>query len=178
MKSTFYIFFCLLFFSQCKQKDEYVQAQLNQHPGSPGILVNQHQDLLAKARLLSAEKDSIGVKLYDLLKYHFTEEEQYVFPVLAKLPELAAGNIPANSDSIVALTMKFKSNSAKLLAEHQMIKSLIEEYKVGAKTQSQTGFEEFQKALAEHASAEEEIFFPATVLIGDYLKFKSNSIKK
>jgi hemerythrin superfamily protein len=140
--------------------------------------MKQHEDLLAKAKLLSAEKDSIAVKLYDVLKYHFSEEEQYVFPVLATLPELAAGNIPEKSDSIVGLTMRFKSNSAKLLAEHQIIKSLIEEYKLRAKTQNNTGFEEFEKALAEHATAEEEIFFPATVVIGDYLKLKSISAKK
>jgi hypothetical protein len=31
---------------------------------------------------------------------------------------------------------------------------------------------EFEKALHKHASEEEEIFFPAAFLVGDYLKLK------
>jgi hemerythrin len=140
--------------------------------------LNRQEFLLAKAKSLSEGKDSIAVKLYEVMKYHFSEEEQYVFPPLGILPVLAEGNIPKEGDMIISLTMRFKSNSAKILAEHQMIKTLIEEYKLRSKTQNDIGFDEFERELAEHAQVEEEIYFPAAIVVGDYLKFKTTVVKQ
>lgn len=178
MKSFFYVLIGILLISQCKEKDKYVHMPIHQQAGSPGVLIKQHEYLLAKAKSLSANKDSIALKLYEVLEYHFSEEEQYVFPVLGILPVLAAGNMPEESDAIIGLTVRFKSNSAKLLAEHQVIRTLIEEYKLRFKTQNDIGFNEFEQELTEHANAEEEIYFPATVVIGDYLKLKSATVKQ
>jgi iron-sulfur cluster repair protein YtfE (RIC family) len=177
MKGFTCLIIVILLLSRCKQKDKYVYLPLQQQSGVPGSLMKQHEYLLSKAKSFSVNNDSIAKELYEVIEYHFSEEEQYLFPVLGILPELAAGNIPEKTDSIVAFAEKFKTNSAKLLAEHQMITKLIGEYRLKSKL-NDTALIIFEKELLEHARFEEEIYFPAAVVIGDYLKLKSNNLKQ
>ena len=177
MKGFAFLIIVILLINSCKQKDKYVYLPLQQQAGMPGSLIKQHEYLLLKARSFLVINDSIGKQLYEAIEYHFSEEEQYLFPVLGILPELAAGNLPAKTDSIIAFSEKFKTNSAKLLAEHQMITKLISEYRL-ISTQNDTALLNFEEELLEHARVEEEIYFPAAVVIGDYLKLKSNLIKQ
>lgn len=170
MKSIFGFLTAILLFCQCKQKDEYIQLPPGQQ-GSPASLLHQHKSLLAKAALLSANKDSSAVHLHELIEYHFNEEEQYVFPLLQILPVLAAGKMPGDSAVITGLARRFKSNSAKLLAEHQMINALIRELR--SKFPGDSSLHELEAALSEHAGLEEEILFPAAVGAGDYLEVLS-----
>lgn len=167
MKSNFVFLIAILLFCQCKQKEEYVQMPPHQKR-SPNSLLHQHESLLTKAALLPANGDSSAVNLRELLEYHFSEEEQYVFPVLNILPVLASGKMPEDSVIIAGLVKRFKSNSAKLLAEHQMIMKLMQELR--AKFSGDTSLPELEAALSQHARLEEEILFPAAVVAGDYLE--------
>jgi iron-sulfur cluster repair protein YtfE (RIC family) len=177
MKNFACLFILILLLSSCKQKDKYVYLPLQQQAGVPGSLLKQHEYLLLKAKSFLVNNNSIAKELYEVIEYHFNEEEQYLFPVLGILPELAAGNIPEKTDSIIAYAEKFKTNSAKLLAEHQMITKLIGELRL-ISTQNDTSLINFEKELLEHARVEEEIYFPAAVVIGDYLKLKSKVVKQ
>jgi hypothetical protein len=172
-----YLLIIFLLSAQCRHNDKYAYMQLPTQVTGPGSFIREHEHLLKKANILSEGKDSIAVKLYELLDYHFSEEERYVFPPLRVLPELAAGKIPEESDAIIEATMEFKSNLAKLLAEHQMITALLNDYRLQSKKQHDTVFSELERDLAQHAKVEEEIYFPAVVVIGDYLRLKSIVIK-
>jgi hemerythrin superfamily protein len=161
---------------QCGQPDKYIGVPAEKNSAAPSVLLEQHKELLVKAKNFSKNGDSTAVKLYEILQYHFNEEEQYVFPALGALPQLAAGEVPEKSAEIIRLSERFRSNSAKLLAEHQMIKTLMEEYKRGSQ-ESDSLFDGFEKALTAHARSEEEIYFPAAIVAADYLKLKTFSTK-
>ena len=63
----------------------------------------------------------------------------------------------------------FRQSLRVLFPEHQMIEALLGEYRLRS---GDTGIAVFEKQLAQHALAEEEIYFPAAVLVGEYLKLK------
>jgi hypothetical protein len=147
-------------------------------PEVPSFLKNEHEYFLEKIRKLTSFQDSTGsaaAKLYNLMEHHFKEEEDFVLPPLGVLPLLASGKIPEQSKKIILLTERFKSNSAHMIAEHQLIKAFLDELILAAAKENHPEIAGFEKELQKHASAEEEVFFPTAILIGEYLKFKSPS---
>lgn len=168
MKTLFYLTLVILL-SRCREKDKNVQLPPPPQDSLPASLVNEHRQLLSQTNALTQEGDSLAIELYKLIEYHFREEEQYVFPVLGFMRAIASGHIPGNADSIIGLVKIYQSNADKLLAEHQMIEALLGEYRLRS---GDTGIAVFEKQLAQHALAEEEIYFPAAVLVGEYLKLK------
>ena len=58
-------------------------------------------------------------------------------------------------------------------AEHQLIIAYIGELKQASTAENQAAIMEFEKAVSKHALSEEEVYFPAAIMVGEYLKLKS-----
>lgn len=106
------------------------------------------------------------------MKHHFKEEEDFVLPSLGLLPLLASGKLPEQSKEVMLLTEKLQSKISHLSVEHQLIKAYMDELKQAASDENRLEFIEFEKELQKHANTEEEVFFPAAILIAEYLKIK------
>lgn len=181
MKLSTFIFFVLLtLFSQCrpKKQEQPGTIEFTGKPVTPSSILEEHTDLLKEIRRFALLDDSTGraaLRLEELMIYHFREEEDYILPPLGLLPELSKGNITVQKDSIILLTEKFKSRSDLMLAEHQMILASLQEMKQAANRENHPAVDELEKALTRHAIIEEQILFPAAILVGEFLKLKSNS---
>jgi hypothetical protein len=115
-----------LFITQCRHKQNITTIQFPGKPEVPLSVKKEHEDLPDKIQKITLFRDSAGraaLKLNELMKYHFAEEEDYVLPPLGLLPLLASGKIPEQSKEILLLTEKLKSQMLHLSAEHQMIKA-------------------------------------------------------
>lgn len=176
LKHIAYLAFCAAIFHGCRPEPR-ATIDFPGKPMVPAILLDEHERLLSTIDSLALLKDSTGasaVKLQEVMRHHFSEEEDYVLPALGLLPALATGNIPPGSEQILQLTEKLKEQYSHLLAEHQVITVFLEELLQIAKREGHTGLGAFQKALQAHAAAEQEIYFPAAMLIGEYMKLKIN----
>ena len=49
----------------------------------------------------------------------------------------------------------------------------MEEMKLADKDKNHPEIIEFEKEVHKHAKSEEDVFFPAAILVGDFLKLKS-----
>lgn len=146
-------------------------------PEVPSAILKEHTDLLSKMQALTSFMDSTGQvarKLYDLMQHHFEEEEDFVLPPLAVLPLLASEQFPERHEELLLLTEKLKTQLSHMNAEHQMIKVHVGELKQAAALEGYSIPAGFEENLHRHAQMEEEIFFPAAILVGEYLKQKSN----
>ena len=114
----------------------------------------------------------MAVKLNDLMQHHFKEEEDFVLRPLGLLSLLASGKIPEQSKEIILLTDNLTSQLTHLSVEHQLIKAYMDELRQADTNGSHPEIIEFEKELHKHANTEEEVFFPAAILIGEYLKVK------
>ncbi len=177
MKRIFSVFILVVCFSQCRQKEDNTPIQFSGKPDVPSVIKEEHDYLLDKVYKMTLWQDSTGlaaIKLYDLMKHHFAEEEDYVLPPLGLLPLVANGKLPDQMKEVILLTEKVKSHLIHLDAEHQLIKAFADELMQAAATENHPEIIEFEKELEKHAKTEEEVFFPAAILLGEYLKLKSN----
>lgn len=176
VKSVFYILSTILVFCQCRPQQEDKTVKFPGKPIVPTLLLNEHDSLLRDLKTISVHHDSTGriaVELYDLLDHHFQEEEDYVLPPLGLLVSLSGDSLPENTTAILRMIDKLKAQSPHMSAEHQMIKLLVNDLRNTAKVEGHAEVEIFRNDLLKHAQMEEEILFPAALLIGEYLRIKT-----
>lgn len=174
MKHMAFIFLVLLTF-QCRQKEENYLTQFPGKSEGTSSLLKEHRNLLSQMQPLTSYTDSTGqvaITLYELMQHHFSEEENYVLPPLAALPLLVSGQSQQQTEELLLLTEKFKTQLSHINAEHQMIKVLLEELNQIAARDGHPMPVGFEEDLHRHAQMEEEIFFPASILVGEYLKLQ------
>ena len=175
MRHVFYILLVVLVSLQCRQD---APDYITQFPGKPEVnqfIKEEHEHLLEQMEKLVQTKDStrqVAKRILELMRHHFQEEEDYVLPPLRALPALASGMIPEHSSEIIRLTEKLKSQLSHINAEHQMIMVHLRELKLAVAYDSLPDVTLLEEQVHKHARAEEEVYFPAAILIGEYLKGK------
>jgi hypothetical protein len=171
----FFSLLLVLFICQCRHKEENPVTQFPGKPGVPSSIKKEHESLLDQIHRITLFQDSAGlvaIKLNDLMQHHFKEEEDFALPPLGLLSLLAGGRIPEQSNEIIVLAERLKSQLTHLSVEHQLINAYMNELRQADSNGSHTEIIEFEKELHKHANIEEEVLFPAAILIGEYLKFK------
>lgn len=161
---------------QCKPKSEKPFTQFPGKPEVPSTLKNTHAELLAQLHQFTLIKDSsakFSLKLQELMLHHFKEEEDFILPPLGLLPSLVSGQLPEKTKDIIKFSGNIRSQMDHLSAEHQLIKAYIEELKKASTAANQPKVIEFEKEVSKHAVSEEEVYFPAAILVGEYLKLKT-----
>ena len=139
----------------------------------PSSIKTEHDSLLARLQVITLFQDSTGIaakKLLELMEHHFREEEDFVFPPLGLLPSLASGEISEKREEVIQLTEKLKSQLAHMSVEHQLIKTYMNDLEQAARKDNHAGIIAFIHDVNKHATIEEEIYFPAAILVGEYLK--------
>lgn len=162
---------------QVRNKTSITTTQFPGKPAVPSAIKKEHSKLLNQIQPFTLYQDSSGLaakKLFDLMQHNFSEEEDFVLPQLGLLPLLAGGKLPGPINEVIQLTGKLKENLPHLDAEHQFIKAYIAEWKQVAAKEQLPAINDFENAIQIHANAEEEVFFPAAVLVGEYLKLKAS----
>lgn len=177
MKPSGYILLFSLLLTQCKPKEDNTFSQFAGKPEIPASIKKEHEYLLDEIGRIALLEDSTGkaaVKLKKLMQHHFKEEEDYVLAPLGLLPSLIEGKIPAQSKAVIGLTDKLKAELNHMSAEHQLIKAYMDELIQAAGKENHPEVNSLEKEINKHAATEEEVFFPASILIGEFLKLKSN----
>ena len=175
MKNLLYILL-LIFVSQFKPKEDNTFIQFPGKTEVPSSIQKTHNYLLEQIHKMTLYEDSSGrvaLKIEDLMKHHFKEEDDFILPSLGLLPSLANGLLPAQSKEVILLSENVKSMLNHMSAEHQLIEAFIEELKQASEKENLPEIIEFEKEVKQHASSEEEVYFPAAILIGEYLKLKA-----
>ncbi|HJS54135.1 MAG TPA: hemerythrin domain-containing protein [Chitinophagaceae bacterium] len=175
MKHFIYILLLVLFISRCQPKEEKSFIQFPGMPEVPLSIKKDHEYLLDQIHKITLFQDSAGnvaIKLNELMQHHFKEEEEFVLPPLGLLTSLASGKMPEQSSRVIQLTDKISSQLTHLNAEHQFIRAYMDELKKADPIGSHPEILVLEKELHQHANLEEEVLFPAAILIGEYLKLK------
>lgn len=173
---AFILFLCFLLI-HCKPNQNNTNTQFAGKPEVPSSIQKEHGYLLAEIGKLTLLEDSTGkvaIKLNELMHHHFQEEEDYVLPPLGHLQLLAEGKIPPQSEEIIGLSERLKEQLNHMIAEHQLIKAYTEELVQVAMRENHPEVIALEEKIGKHAALEEEVLFPAAILIGEFLKLKTN----
>ncbi len=141
----------------------------------PSSLKREHEEL--HAELVAATK--AGGKISEAaqavaraLHSHFVKEEEYALPLLGLLTVLAEGKLPSDSRAAIAMTDRLKKDFGHMLHEHKAIVIELHKLMEVAQNEKKPEYVHFAEKLKLHAQTEEEVLYPAAILVGEYLKLK------
>ena len=142
-------------------------------PGIPASLREEHQEIHSRLEAATRAPGATGRAARELaavLHPHFVREEQIALPPLGLLAPLAEGRYTPEMRHVLPLTDSLRAELPRMLEEHVAIKTATARLADAARTEGQAEAAELAAALALHAKSEEEIFYPAAVLVGDLVR--------
>ncbi len=162
---------------------EYLNTSSNQKGGNtmeiriPEQLTLEHEELheeLVKTTKVGGKTGDAAKAVATLLYPHFVKEEEYALPPLGLLIFLAEGKDIQEDEieSVLKMTVRLKEELPLMLKEHKEIVAALETLSKAAKEGNKLEYANFAKKLILHAQTEEEVFYPTSILVGEYLKLK------
>ena len=141
----------------------------------PKTTEKEHEELHAELRKAMVAGDATGrtaKKLASVVHPHFVKEEDFALPPLGLLPSLSKGKVTSEMKDVLPMTDKLKTDLNQLLKEHEEIVAVLEELVTASRKERKLKYVRFADRLTLHAQTEEEVYYPAAILIGEYLKLK------
>lgn len=135
----------------------------------------EHREL--REELLQAQKEGgktgeAATEVMKVLFPHILMEERYAVPALKLLPRLSRGEISQEMAGILPTTEGLKRELPKMLDEHRQIVLTLRKLMQAATEEKHDGYIQFATKIITHAQNEEEMLYPAAILVGEYIKLK------
>ena len=162
---------------QLARELEPTSGVLDDESGVPGSLAIEHRELHATLDAITKLPGATGMAAFrvaELMHEHFKAEEEFAMPPLALLRPLAEGAaVPASAQrTTVAMSDRLKADWPRMLHEHTTIREALSVLAVEARAENRPEVLRFVDTLTRHAQQEEEILYPAAILVGEYLELK------
>ena len=104
-----------------------------------------------------------------LLHLHCVSEEAIALPPLGLLARVARGEITSDMAEVVQITRKLKAELPRMFAEHARIEAALEKMHAAAHLARRPEYEQLASTLLLHAREEEEVLYPAAIVLGEYI---------
>jgi hypothetical protein len=119
-----------------------------------------------------AEGGEVGTAAGELeraLAPHFKREEEIATPPLGLLPALTQGEATVEMRSVLPMTEALERELPEMLREHDSIRTAVAQLRRAAERAGKKDYVRFADNLAAHAREEEELLYPAAILVGRYV---------
>jgi hypothetical protein len=146
----------------------------------PRPLKIEHDELHVALARATKEGGAIGAAATEvarILHPHFVSEEEYALPPLGLLPALASGAIEPDMKPAIDMARRLKAALSRMLEEHQAIIAALRTLADAAKKAGRSDVAIFADKLILHAQTEEEVLYPATIVIGEVIAAKLDTIE-
>ena len=140
---------------------------------APAVLKAEHEELhgeLSRATKAGGRTGEAAKAVAKVMHHHFVNEEAYALPPLGLLKALSKGEIEPEMAEALTLTDRLEAELPTMLAEHKQIITALEQLAAAAQAENKPEYVRFAEKLIAHALTEEEISYPAALLVGRYLK--------
>ena len=143
----------------------------------PDPMKAEHEELHAELVAAIESGGAVGdaaKAVAELLHPHFLKEEAYALPPLGLLALLAKGEVRPEMAEVLAMTDQLRSELPNMIAEHARIVQALGRLAVAAEREGNGQVAGFAEKLKLHAQPEEQVLYPAAIVLGDYLGLKLN----
>lgn len=150
-------------------KEPFMQFEI------PEPLTLEHEELhvVLKAALeIGGDVGAAAKRVADLLHPHFVKEEEFAMPPLGLLRTLSEGKVTQDMADVLPLVDRLKADLPEMLKEHGEIVNAVKSL---GDTAAKAGLDEyvrFAEKLRVHAQTEEEVLYPASILVGEYVRMR------
>ncbi len=142
----------------------------------PDSVHAEHEHLhgaLQRATTLVGRTGAAATALATVLHPHFTREEEIALPPLGLLRPLAADpEAGAEFADVLSMTDALAQELPRMLEEHRAIGDAIDELARAAAIESNAEAATLARQLRFHARTEEEILYPAAILVGEVVRYR------
>jgi iron-sulfur cluster repair protein YtfE (RIC family) len=141
--------------------------------GIPASIRAEHEEIHAELVAATKVPGRVGAaarELAEVLHPHFVREEQIALPPLSLLAPLARGEATPAMLAVLPMTDSLRAELPRMLKEHVAIHAATKRLGEVAKAEGNTRVARLAEALAMHAETEEQMFYPAAVLVGDLVR--------
>jgi len=139
----------------------------------PRTLRSGHRELrqdLAVAVALGGRTGLAARRVEELIQPHVAREEEFALPPLSLLGPLTRGEDVPDPEGALALTHRLEAELDRLVREHDEIASALQGLMAAAQAEGRQGVADFAKELIRHFETEEELLYPAALLVGILLR--------
>ena len=141
----------------------------------PKAMKAEHDELhadLVEATKAGGRTGEAAKAVAKVLHHHFVKEEEYALPPLGLLVPLSEGRFEPAMAEALKMTDKLAADLPKMLAEHAEIVAALKTFVAAAEAENKPGVVHFAEKLMLHAQTEEQVSYPAALLVGAYIKGK------
>jgi hypothetical protein len=141
----------------------------------PASLQQEHEALHDELRRATQAGGAVGEAarvLAGLMHPHFVKEEQFALPPLGLLAALARGESSADMAEVLVLTDRLEAELPAMLEEHRAIVAALQRLQDAAAEAQRGDVVDFTHRLMQHARTEEEVMYPAAVLVGRHVRLR------
>lgn len=139
---------------------------------TPEAIHAEHLEIHAGLERAAREPGRLGAAARDLsavLDPHFRREEEIATPPLGLLEPLARGPVTPEMRAVLPLTDALECELPQMLQEHRRIGAARERFEAQARRAHKAEYVRLAEALANHARQEEEVLYPAAILVGRFV---------
>ena len=141
----------------------------------PESLKAEHEELhadLVRATKAGGKTGEAAKDVAKVLHDHFVKEEEFALPPIGLLAALARGEVDEEMRGVLVMTDRLKAELPEMFREHEAVVAALEKLTAAAKEEKLPEHARFAEKLMLHAKTEEEILYPAAILVGEYLKLR------
>lgn len=142
----------------------------------PASIRAEHEEIHEALERATGESGRVGEAARALAKVlhpHFVREEQIALPPLGLLAPLARGEFTPAMLDVLSMTDSLRAELPRMLQEHVAIRAATIKLGEVARAEGNASVAGLAEKLALHAQSEEEMFYPAAVLVGDLVKARA-----
>ena len=93
-------------------------------------------------------------------------------PPLGLLSKLSEGQITIEMKDTIAMAERLRAELKQMLSEHREIVARLKTLMETSLKENKLDYVQFAEKLTLHAQTEEEVLYPAAILVGEYLKMQ------
>lgn len=155
---------------EAKMSHTHSQAQALEIPESMRVEHGAIHAALERATAVAGPVGEAARALAKVLHPHFEREEQIALPPLGLLAPLARGEFKETMLEVLPMTDALRAELPRMLQEHVAIRAATTRLGEVAKAEGNAPVVQLAEQLAVHAKSEEEMFYPAAVLVGELVR--------
>jgi iron-sulfur cluster repair protein YtfE (RIC family) len=145
----------------------------------PASIRSEHKEIhaaLVEATKAPGRVGAAAKELATVLDPHFVREEEIALPPLGLLAPLSSGASLSEGQrsEAVKMTDALSRELPRMLGEHKQIKTAVEKLGTAARAEGADKYERLAHDLALHAQTEEEVLYPAAMVVGELIRLRES----